>query len=341
MEKINTLEYNALSVAVIRSSFVGLCINNIIAISHQDNWISVIIGIIIGIAPILLYHKLYNENYDIKSNKFINIILNLFVFIFSTIILWNMTNFINTVVLSDTPNSFILIFILLLFIYIITKGIKVLARASVIFIFISFIMFIFSFLVLSTSLKSINIFPIMENPINTIIGSSSFIGYNITPLFILLMIKKSDIKENKNFLKSKIIFYLIATISLFIVSFVVTATYGYNLISNIYYPEFDILKRISLINFLERLENILSLQWLFDIIVCISLCILFLKSSLKTVIKNNNVLNISIILSMFIFIKLIYINNFIVNIISFYIPIASIIIFILLVIKKTSKTSFK
>src|SRR5574344_2104518 len=104
MEKINTLEYNALSVAVIRSSFVGLCINNIIAISHQDNWISVIIGIIIGIAPILLYHKLYNENYDIKSNKFINIILNLFVFIFSTIILWNMTNFINTVVLSDTPN---------------------------------------------------------------------------------------------------------------------------------------------------------------------------------------------------------------------------------------------
>ena len=60
MKKITNLEFGSIIYFIIRAYFVGVSLNALLFISKQDNWISILFGIIIGIIPLLLYIYIFN-----------------------------------------------------------------------------------------------------------------------------------------------------------------------------------------------------------------------------------------------------------------------------------------
>ena len=64
-------------------------------------------------------------------------------------------------------------------------------------------------------------------------------------------------------------------------------------LTNLYqYPEYHILKTINIANFFQRVESVLSVQWIFDAVMSIVLCIYFVKESLTKTFNINNKINL-------------------------------------------------
>jgi len=74
---------------------------------------------------------------------------------------------------------------------------------------------------------------------------------------------------------------IIFSINLFILSI-----YGVNLATLFQYPEFHLLKRLSLIGFIERFEDVLSIQWIFGYILAIVLSLYAVKKYICSYLKN-------------------------------------------------------
>ena len=56
MKKIAISNYNTLLFFLMRGCLLGICTNNLYAIAKQDSYISIIIGGIIGILPLIIYY---------------------------------------------------------------------------------------------------------------------------------------------------------------------------------------------------------------------------------------------------------------------------------------------
>ena len=58
-------------------------------------------------------------------------------------------------------------------------------------------------------------------------------------------------------------------------------------LSSIYeYPCFEILKRVSILDIIDRVESILTIEWILALFIIISMILYFLKESFKTTFKN-------------------------------------------------------
>lgn len=295
-KQLHLFEYNCLTYFLIRGSFVGICINNLFIVAKQDSWISIILASIIGFLPLLVYYKIINSNLNLNDfiNKYcgkvfgniLNIIITLFTFLFISIILWNLINFISSQYLYKTPNLIISIMFAFSLYYIATKNINVIGRIAVILFYISTSLYILSVFGLSFQLDINGVKPILEFGILPAFnGSLSFLAYNILPLFLLTIIPKEEISNSKNLIKMEIIFYLISILSLFVVPVFLLSIYGIEVSQILQYPTFHVLKRITLVGFIERFESLLSIQWILDMFMFISIGLFFIKKSLQNILK--------------------------------------------------------
>ena len=107
MKKITSLEYNTLLWFLTRATFIEITAEILLNNAHQDSWISILIAIIIGILPFLLYSYLKNKYPDkniIQINKeklgkfgtILNIILIAGTFIFTICSFWIIVHFIDS-----------------------------------------------------------------------------------------------------------------------------------------------------------------------------------------------------------------------------------------------------
>ena len=121
-------------------------------------------------------------------------------------------------------------------------------------------------------------------------------------LFLLLNIPRNKIKDDDNFLKHKIYTLIFSSFTLFSVTYLVLTIYGIKLASLLQFPEFHLLKNISIFGFIERMENILALQWIFDYYVILTFLVLFIGDYTKPNKINYVIIGIIIvIISAFIF----------------------------------------
>ena len=158
------------------------------------------------------------------------------------------------------------------------------------------------------------------------------------PLLLLLMIPKEKLTNPKKYNKTIIISYIIGSIisiSLVIVTFGVL---GINLIKAFEYPGYIVLRKIELLGFLERIENVISLQWIVGSFVYLSLIIYTISKSipLKTT-KSHQYINIIIGIIFIILTKTFFKNNtifdtYLINIFPYIIS-PLLIIYIILPIK--------
>ena len=89
------------------------------------------------------------------------------------------------------------------------------------------------------------------------------------------------IKDNKNTNRYLIILYSIAFLFAFLTVFLTLGSLGIYLSKLYQYPEYTFLKKISLFNFLDRVENIIYIKWIFNCCVSLSLVIYYISFGIK------------------------------------------------------------
>lgn len=306
MKQITSLEYNTLLWFLTRATFIEITAEILLNTAHQDSWISILIAIIIGILPITIYSYLknkYPQQNIIKLNQeklgkigtFLNLILIASTLMFTISSFWIVVNFIDSQYLYQTPTPIIICILILPVIYTIIKKFHVFTKVNLIMFYISlfFIIIILTGLIGNVDIN--NLKPILNNsPNNILYGSFCFIGFNILPLFLLSIIPKKNIKNYSP--KKSFLFYIISGLSLLNVMFLTISIFGIHLSELYNYPSFHLLKRVSILEIIDRVESILSLEWFLALFIQIVMSLFFIKISIKELFqtkeKTNNIIMI-------------------------------------------------
>jgi len=290
MKKTNLFDYTLLMYFIIRSTFFNLFLSNLLKISKQDSYISIIISMILSIIPVIIYYKNKNETLTLfennkkiyKNYKIINFMLIITSLLLSVYLFWNLTSFVKQHLLYKTPNIVIMILFSIPVIYALFKGYKSLNRGKVIMFYISIVMFIITFLSLIPNMEINNIFPINHSS-NILLGSFFYITYLILPLYTLNIFPKNSVK-NYNIKKIFIYIILFQFIPL-LMTLALLSIYGINLSLFLNIPEYHVLKRIGVFSSLNRIDSILYIQAFFDYFVSITFYLYFSYKGIKSTYK--------------------------------------------------------
>lgn len=347
-------EYSILSSFLMRSLFFGPAIYSILHIAKQNGWISIILSFILSFIPLILYYLLFNLDkkkniIDINNDlgllgKLFNLIFILFITFHASLVLWNLTNFIYSQFLFQTPLFIISLIFIIGILYMSFKNITFVARAGTIFFIINVILFLTAALTLIGKTDFSLLKPFLNEGLKPVFkGIIPIIGLNVLPLFILLIFSKDDINGNifNPFLKV----YSFTYLAFFLIIIVSVSIFGINLTNLYQYPEFHILKTINIANFFQRVESILSVQWIFDSVMSCTICVYFTKTAIIKTFKFNKkiILNIILVTIILFLTNYIFQNNTIA--LNFYMsiyPYLSIIILffiplLIYILKKVSK----
>ena len=332
-KKISNFEFGTLNYFIVRAFLIGTTFNYLINVIKQDSWIIPLISVIPAIIIILFidyvmkYRPELNlaektiELFSKKTGLFLLILLIMCILIFSLLNSLNMVNFVQSQFLNKTPLLYISIIFFITTFYIVNKGINVISRTSNILFYIGIILLILSFLGLIPVFKLDNLQPIFISPIKKYSNCLNFFYcFNILPMFLLCMVPK-DCFNSPKIKKTLIISYIVAAISIFFIVFQTITVFGYELTKLYEYPEFFVLKHINLS---ARVESILIIQLIFDMLVFNILSVYFIGNSIKSIlnIEKLNVVYFMICLLMIIGTNFLnkynfYLENAIVN----YVPI--------------------
>lgn len=329
--KMSSLQIMVLSYLIVISTGMGITSHMILSASRTDAYITIFLGFLIGLIPVLIF--LYIINYEPSLNIFeknlklfnkkigtiINTILVGTIFYMAMICFWSLNDFITSQYLTKTPKFIISIAFIIPMVYLLSKNMTILCRTSFVIFIISLFLVLLTIFGLFWQVDLSNIMPVLENGIgHPLKNSLQQVTYNSLSIILITMIPKNNIIDKKNLNKRIIIGYTFANMVIFIMVFLIISVLGIEL-ANIYqYPEYTLLKKVKLFGFLDRTESTLSLRWIFYLFTVTAICLTFIKEYLKTTfnIKNKNfttfVISIIAILTL-VFSNKIFDNNTIAN----------------------------
>ncbi|MCM1371114.1 MAG: spore germination protein [Clostridium sp.] len=319
MKKINSLQLGCMITLIIASATIGKGMYAVINIAGVDSWISVLIAGILGVVVLLMYLYIGNYEPDLplpEKNKklfgnvigtIINYLLCIAIFILLVSLFYDLTNFIASQFLSQTPIFVIGFLFILIIIYINIKGIDVISRVSLILIVICTALFLIEVFGLLFNMDFSNLMPVMEFGIGKPLhGSLYIIMLNIVPIIILLIVPKNNLVDYKKYKIVTILFYIFSILVIFLTILLTIGNLGIDLARVYLYPEYIVLKRISIFNFVDRIENLIVLQWIFSLFINISLCTYFISNTIN---KRNNKVIIFLIAVLLLFVSTFIFKN--------------------------------
>ena len=253
-------------------------------VAKQDAWISYGLTTFVGLFFIFIYNQIatlypsmtYVEINEKVFGKWIGkIIALLYLFYFcylSAAMLRDVGDFFTTEILIDTPIQIIMILFLLTSLIGVRLGLEVISRTAVIFFpwIIALLFMLFLFLI--PMIKVENIQPILGEGIKSIMkGSYHVLGLPFLELAIILMITPyipEKAKMKQAFYKGTLIGGLLLTIIIMLSILVL----GSDLTARQTYPSYMLAKKISIGNFLERIEVIVAIIWILTIYFRLTIC---------------------------------------------------------------------
>jgi len=266
MDKKNR-ERNFLSITqfLAKAFFMGIGISNILEKAKESTIFVIILGTLFGCYLLTLINKFnYKEVKGIRKWS-----MFILVYILLIIGLEELINLISSIYLIDTNKFFITIPLLLVILYLNTKDISVNFKVSSILVIVCNSIYFLAVLGLIPDIKTINFFPLFNVPFTKVLLISfEFAIYSITPCILFGGIKNNIKNLNKKIIKEYIGSNLVLT-SIFLLT---QGVLGIELVNLFKYPEYVILKKINLLDFINNVENILSFCWLFMIFMYLSIC---------------------------------------------------------------------
>lgn len=306
--KLENFDVGSLNYFITRAFLTGFLFNSLLNLIKQDSWVIPLLGIFIGIIFLLLVVYIFNYEpslnfaeklvslFNKKIGCFLILIFCLFCFFMCILTYLNLNNFIHGQFLSKTPTLAIAIVCIIAIYYTLIKGLNVIAKTGNILFFIAMILFFISFIGLLPFMEIQNLKPFFHSkPTNYIEALNCFYSFNIVPILFLTILPKNKI-NNPKLKKFLILSFLLSCFTMFTVMFSTLASFGYELTSLYKYPEFHVLKNISLMGLEARIESILIIQCIFDFFMFIVLTIYFIANSIKSITKIKNINNVYLVL---------------------------------------------
>lgn len=286
-----------------RSFFLGIGFSLIIGITKQDSIIAFILGSLLGIFFIFFIKKIQEYKQEktlaqlLHEMKLLGLFLRIIFLLFGiTLLLEGITFFqlfASSFFLTKTPLFFISLPIILLLIKIAQGGIKTTFRVSGCLFPISSFLTLLSLFMLFQYADFSNITPLfVSKPFSFIKSTFLYTSLVVSPSIITLM------TSNNN--RNNITPYLFGCFTLILKIILIMAIVGPVLSSAYRFPEYVILKEIKLLDFVEKIENIVAISWIFDHFIYASLSSLFIKELLP---KNKNTLLHAILIFLVYFIS--------------------------------------
>jgi len=362
-KKISSLQVGVLTFFLSKASLFPITYD-ILKTSKQNLWISFILSSVISLFLIYIYTKInkYDKNLNIIElnlkifgkifGNIVNLIIALGVIISGSIILLYICTFIFTNYSVGIPISLVSFLFIIVCTYCTTKGIETICRTSQILCILSIILFIISLLSLMYYIDINNFKPFFQITINKILSSTyNVILFSVSPIFILSIIPQKTIIKEERYSKSIIIGYFSSLIITFFSLFSTIGVLG-NIVNIFEYPVYIVLKQIEYFHFFERVENILSISWIFEAFTFIIMILYFLKKYINITFKiyrkkSNNFITILFSIVLFLLSNLFFSNSMefkslFINNYSYIILTSFIIIPILIFIKlKNTKISIE
>lgn len=243
-----------------RAFFLGFGFSLLFKLLDKDAWIASLLGVLLGSLFIWFFQK-FKENHAFTNilQKSIFFLFNFFVF---TQILFIFETFCSSFYLIKSPHIYILL-PLIFIIYRITKnGFSTITKVSDVLLPISLLLVLFISLGLIKNMNFDYFLPVLtEDTFSILQGTIYFAIYSTAPFFLLW-----NEKTEKNLLKP----YLLSSLTVFLAAIIITAVLGPNLTQIYRYPEYMTLKKIKLFNFVEKVENIVSITWIFDLFITLA-----------------------------------------------------------------------
>ncbi len=266
-----------------QSLFLGFGISILFSISSKDCYIGALLGLLIGFVIIYLYSKFLelkkkrNLKEILKQNKILGIFVYLLIIIASYILLiYSLVIykvFVASFMLIKTPEILLLIPIVIFGTYGAFKGLTVINRVAESLIPIALGLAAFAFLGVVGLFDTTNFLPILTTtPSNFFKTAITFAGISTFPNILTIHYQE----------KPK---YMLTTYSLTCLLIIATIIYvngilGEEIVHIYRFPEYMVLKQLKLFQFIEKVENILSIAWIFNIFILLMTSIHSIKELL-------------------------------------------------------------
>ena len=293
-KKISNLEFSILTTSPILSLYSGIGLYIIINKSNIDAYISILISIIWGLLYLGLFLIIFNYKPDISLpdkiiklfgkglGTVINYIINILLISICILPIYSTSNFIVSQFLSVTPIIIILILIFIVSFYNSSKGIETISRTAIVLFIIIIILGLINICGLIPKFELTNLKPILAKGINKpTITSISFFLTNLVPIITSLIIPKNNIVNNDKTTKYLIYFLIISLIFVFIDTTLTIGVLSEDLIKILPHPEYIVLKKISIFEFIDRIENIIYIKWILSVFIHFNLSIYYISNSIN------------------------------------------------------------
>lgn len=311
--KISSIQVGMMTALTCCGLYLGLSNVVLIRKSGSEVLVAMLLGVIIGLIPVLMCLKIsgthpelniYEKNKKIFGKVLGNIINGLLLLIYVAMLVFALRSiiiFLTSKYFMNTPFYLIGCLIIITILIICFKGLETIARISQVTFFASLFLVIFIEFFVLQYVEIGNILPMFINNdyVSNILSGSIYYASSCALLTMLLLtINKSRIRDPKNYNKSIILFYLLGSLSLTLVMFYVVSSFGYKLTSLFRYPEYIMLKKISISDANLHIENLLAFRWIFYMLALANVSLYGIMTGIKSFsnkIKLNKIIVIIIV----------------------------------------------
>lgn len=251
-----------------------------------DMWFAVFLAMLLSILIItvysrILYHFPQKDIFDIDVILFgkvlgniVNIFFIFYAFHLAALVLNNFTEFISTVGLPDTPKLAPLIFIVILCIWGVKAGLEVLGRCSIIFAIILLVSMITATVLAFSEFNLDNIRPFMYDGITPILrGTFTAFSFPFAENVIFLMLF-SSLKNKKSPFKVFYLGIIFSGIGLIVIFVRNILFLGSETLLKNYFPSYMVVSRISIGEFIQRIETTVIVSFLLAGFIKVCCCML-------------------------------------------------------------------
>lgn len=312
-----------------RALFLGIGFSVIIGITKQDSIFAFIVGTLLGLPFILLLDKVQKYKGEksltdvLKEMGALGIFLRIVLLIFAFSLLCEGLTFIqlfaSSFFLIRTPIWFISLPLVLLLLRITKNGHITTFRVATCLFPISVTLTLLSLCALCGYANLENIFPLFVTPpLSFLRAVFNYTTLSVSPSILMLITSKSKSMGS----------YLFSSFTLTAKMFLIIAIVGPILAVIYRFPEYIILKEIKILDFIEKIENIVALSWIFDVFIYLAMASLMMKELVPK--KGKNVLHVLLVVASF-FLSFLFIGKYYINELYIYYvsPIFTCVIFII------------
>ncbi|MFJ8511744.1 endospore germination permease [Lysinibacillus xylanilyticus] len=253
---------------------------SITSAAKQDAWIAAIIGVVLSLplvkilvtlgkrTPTLTFVEANEKILGRFFGKFTSIGFIFLSLLSASDLLFIIGIFMKTEIMLETPTMAFAFLFCIIIIYAAFLGIEVFARSAEILFPMFILIFILFVVCISPSVQLENLQPIMEAPAKSLFFSIiRFMSLFSFPLVILLMIFPSVVNVHQSAQKGFYIGNILGGIVLIAIITLSILVLGPANTASRTFPSYSLAQRISIGNFLQRIEVIMATMWIISIYI--------------------------------------------------------------------------